>query len=50
MSTLYKILYLYLFHGNKLDLYACLTKLKFAIEIEYNKCKSTNNALINTAS
>ncbi len=31
-----------LFHG-KLYQCACLTQLKFALEIEYNICKSTNN-------
>ncbi len=30
-----------LFHDNKLNLYACLTQLKFALEIEYNICKNT---------
>ncbi len=34
-----------MFHGNKLDLYACLTQLKFVLEIEYNICKSTNNEI-----
>ncbi len=29
----------------KLYLYACLTQLKFAREIEYNICKSTNNEI-----
>ncbi len=32
-------------HGNKLDLYACLTQLKVALEIKYNICKSTNNEI-----
>ncbi len=45
---LYTKYYIYiqcLFHCNKLDLYACLTQLKFALEIEYNICKSTNNEI-----
>ncbi len=45
---LYSKYYIYiqsLFHGNKLDLYACLTQLKFALEIECNICKSTNNEI-----
>ncbi len=29
----------------KLDLCALLTQLKFALEIEYNICKSTNNEI-----
>ncbi len=45
---LYTKYYIYiqrLFHGNKLDLYACLTQIKFALEIQYNICKSTNNEI-----
>ncbi len=45
---LYTKYYIYiqcLFQGNKLDLYVCLTQLKFALEIEYNICKSTNNEI-----
>ncbi len=34
-----------LFHGNKLDLYVCLTQLNFALEIEYNICKNTNSEI-----
>ncbi len=47
LSHLYKILYYIqcLFHGNKLDLYAGLTQLRFALEIEYNICTSTNNEI-----
>ncbi len=36
---------IFIFNGNKLDLYACLTQLKVAIEIEYNICKSSNNEI-----
>ncbi len=48
VCLLYTKYYIYiqcLFHCNKLDLYACLTQLKFALDIEYNICKSTNNAI-----
>ncbi len=40
--TKYYIYIQCLFHGNNLDLYACMTQLKCALEIEYNICKSTN--------
>ncbi len=46
ICLLYTKYYIYiqcLFHGNKLDFYACLTQLKFGLDIEYNICKSTNN-------
>ncbi len=45
---LYTKYYIYiqrLFHGNQLDLYAGLTQIKFALEIQYNICKSTNNEI-----
>ncbi len=45
---LYTKYYIYiqcLFHGMKLDLYDCMTQLEFALEIEYNIFKSTNNAI-----
>ncbi len=45
---LYTKYYIYiqrLFHGNKLNLYACLTELKLTLEIEYNIHKSTNNEI-----
>ncbi len=45
LYTKYCIYIQCLFHGNKLDLYACLTQLKFALEIECNSCKSTNNGI-----
>ncbi len=45
---LYTRYYIYIqcfFHGNKLDLYACLIQLKFALANEYNIYKSTNNEI-----
>ncbi len=45
LYTKYYIYIQLLFHGNILDLYTCLTQLKFDLEIEYNICKSTNNEI-----
>ncbi len=45
---LYTKYYIYIqrfFHGNKLNLYPHLPQFKFALEIEYNICKSTNNEI-----
>ncbi len=37
----------WVFQGNKLDLYACRTQLKFLLEIDYNICKTKKFVLIN---